>query len=179
MFSPLAKLRATMAKISSGDLSEAATNTVRLDDIGEMAREVEVFRRTALDKIAIDAQNAEQRAKAQAEAETRRAELSRLAASEEQSRTLAHLADALKKVAAGDLTLRLGEGFPEAYVQICEDFNSAVFSLGKAMRVAANGADHVFKDAKEVAMASEALTQRTEGDAANLDSFAQSRHGNR
>ena len=113
MFSPLVKLRATMAKISSGDLSEPAANTVRLDDIGEMAREVEVSRRTALDKIAIDAQNAQQRAKAQAEAETRRSELSRIAASEEQSRTLAHLADALKKVAAGDLTYASAKGSPK------------------------------------------------------------------
>ena len=172
MFSPLVRLRAAMAKISGGHLDEPTPCADRGDDIGEMARAVEVFRRTALDKLSLDAQSGKQRA--EAETERRRNEVARAAASEEQSRTLAQLANALKKVADGDLAMRIREGFPKAYQQICDDFNSTVTSLREALSVVARGADAVSHAAKEIASASDALSQRTEGQAANLEETAAS-----
>src|SRR5215475_13455668 len=51
---------------------------------------------------------------------------------EEQTAVFRALADGLGRLASGDLAYRLGDGFPDAYKQIRDDFNSAIAQLENA-----------------------------------------------
>ena len=172
MFAPLGRLRAAMSRISAGALDANVEGVQRGDDIGEMARAVEQFRRTALDKAALD-RNAEiQRAAVEME----RRDNERLLAerSEQQARMLDGLAHALTRMAGGDLTAQIGGGFPEIYRRVGEDFNSAVRALKTTISAVRGGADAVASASVQMASASQTLSRRAESDAASIEQTSMS-----
>jgi methyl-accepting chemotaxis protein len=73
---PLVKLQGQMRRLADGDLAIAAGDTVRRDEIGEMARTVDVFKTNAIEmgRLQKEQQTAEGRA-----AEQRKADMHRLA----------------------------------------------------------------------------------------------------
>ncbi|MBF0326073.1 MAG: HAMP domain-containing protein [Alphaproteobacteria bacterium] len=54
---PLLGITAVMHRLADGDLDVAVPSTARTDEVGEMARAVEVFKRNAIDKLAIEAES--------------------------------------------------------------------------------------------------------------------------
>ncbi len=167
---PLRLLAAHMARLSRGDLAEPALHANRSDDIGQMARAVEVFRQTALAKAQLDADT--NRVRLTTEEETRRDEVRRVASAEEQSQALGRLAEGLKRIAAGDLSSRLKEDFVEAYRPIRDDFNVAVDELSGALSAVAEGAGAIESGMRRMSVASVDLSRRTSEQAASLEEIA-------
>jgi methyl-accepting chemotaxis protein len=166
---PLRHLAAAMARASRGELDEPAPHANRRDDIGDMARAVEVFRRTALAKTRVDAEA--ERLRGETEEERRRGEALRASSSEEQSRTLGRLAQGLKQIASGDLSSRLGDGFVEAYRPIRDDFNAAADELSGALAAVADGAGAIQSGIGDMSAASVDLSRRTSEQAASLETI--------
>ncbi|HKP78428.1 MAG TPA: methyl-accepting chemotaxis protein, partial [Phenylobacterium sp.] len=94
------------------------------------------------------------------------------ASAEEQTRVVGSLAGGLERLAAGDLTIRLNEGFPGAYEKLRNDFNDAVVKLEKAMSAIAATTSAIRSGGGEIAGAADDLSQRTERQAATLEETA-------
>lgn len=78
----------------------------------------------------------------------------------------------MSALAAGDLTYRITNDVPEAYVQLRADFNDAIRSMQETMAGIAQNALAVQGDAREVADAADDLSRRTEHQAATLEETA-------
>lgn len=109
---PLVHLTAITSQIAQGDLAVAVPSTDRSDEIGEMAKAVQVFKDAGLEKLRLEGMTAEQRNAA--EDERRRNEETQRQAATEQARVVEVLASGLRGLADGDLTVRLTDGSPTA-----------------------------------------------------------------
>src|SRR5262245_40860509 len=127
---PLHSIQEAMRKLAGGDFGVVVPGLERKDEVGAMAKAVERFKAVADEKARREADAATQRQQAEAavhakanEERARTAE-ERARTAEEQARAFRVLADGLKRLATGDLTVRLSDDFIEDYKQIKEDFNA-------------------------------------------------------
>ncbi len=122
-------------------------------------------------------QEAAERANAAAQ-EAEREKLRQAADAERQERMAAQnqivstLAEALRKLAAGDLTARITEEFGEGYEQLRHDFNEAVQTLDGVVNLIADSSETIFTNSGEISHAADDLAQRTETTAATLGETA-------
>jgi methyl-accepting chemotaxis protein len=167
---PLSVLRQIMSRLADGDLAVEVQGQDRRDEIGAMARSVEVFKDAGVQKMQLEAT-----AKAQEqalEAERRRTEADKALAAAQLDDVVARLAGALEGLAEGDLTGRLTSEFPSAYEKLRSDFNRASFALEEAMATVRSNTDLIQSGAGEIARASDDLSRRTEQQAASLEETA-------
>ena len=107
-----------------------------------------------------------------AEQEHHRRDAERAAAREQQVFAVGETATGLAKLAAGDLTYRIGGEFPEEYARLQNDFNSAIGRLHDVMGSVASTSQTIQSGAGEISSAADDLSRRTERQAANLEETA-------
>lgn len=167
---PLSAMRDYMAILAGGDYSRDVPFSRRADEIGEMARAVTVFRKSAEERNNIRArQDAERQAQAQ-----RDAALAATKADEEAVRegVIASLSHGLERLSGGDLTVQLSEPFDAAYEKLREQFNSSVRTLSGAMKEISTVTNVVRTGSGEIASSTDDLARRTEHQAASLEQAA-------
>ncbi|THD46945.1 MAG: methyl-accepting chemotaxis protein [Bradyrhizobium sp.] len=167
---PLAELARRMNALASGDHSVEVGGRERRDEIGDMARAIQVFKEHAIERLQLEASATATRRGVEEERERVAAE--RLAAAEEQAEVVRRLSDGLKTLAEGDLVVRLGDGFSTTYAQIRDDFNEAVAKLSTAIAAVALSAGAMQTESHSVASAADDLSRRTEQQAASLEETA-------
>jgi methyl-accepting chemotaxis protein len=167
---PLVQLAERMKMLAKGELSIEIEGQHRLDEVGGMAKAVQVFKANAVEQVRLEKEATS--ARAAAEAERGKAAAERARAAEEQAQAVSQLGDALKHLAAGDLTTRLGEDFSQTYVQIRNDFNEAIDKLKATMLNVVSSTDVIQSGSQEISTASENLSRRTEQQAASLEETA-------
>ena len=167
---PIAGMTRAMDQLASGDLTIHVSGKERRDEIGAMARAVQVFKENGLalttaeaEKVRVEAQNAEERLRAEAE---------RAALAAEQAHVVESVAEGLSRLSEGDLLHRLPDDFPIAYVKLKDDFNRAISGLEEAMVVIAANASSMQNGAGEISHAADDLSRRTEQQAASLEETA-------
>ncbi len=167
---PLNRLGAQMRALAGGDLSTRIDGLERGDEIGQMAKAVDVFKTNAVARRDAEARvEAERKA---VEAEKERASQSRAGATQAQAAAMSALSDGLKRLAEGDLLVRLDAGFSAEYAAVRDDFNSAASKLKAALSAVAQSASAIRSSSREIASASDNLSQRTEQQAASLEETA-------
>jgi len=164
---PLARLVNTMGILARGDLSAEVDGKERGDEVGSMAKAVQVFKDNAI---------ALRESEAQAEAQRRIADEERArneAAKAEAARQVQQVVDGLgaglARLAQGDLTYRLDAEFAGEYRKIQDDFNSAIDQLQGTIRNIALSTHEVSNAASEITTSTTDLSQRTEEQAASLE----------
>jgi methyl-accepting chemotaxis protein len=167
---PLAALGRRMAALADGDLVTEIAGQSRRDEVGAMARAVQIFKQNAVEQARLEADAAASRAAAEAEREQAAAERAR--AAEEQAQVVRRLGDSLKNLAGGDLTVRLDDGFSETYAQIRDDFNEAIDKLKETMAAVVSSTGAIQSGTLEISKASDDLSRRTEQQAASLEETA-------
>ncbi|MCV3736293.1 methyl-accepting chemotaxis protein [Rhizobium sp. TRM96647] len=168
---PLNRMVAAMRALAGGDLEARDTGAGRKDEIGDMARAVEVFREAAIRNGALEAEAAASRERAEQERiETqRRAEAD---AEERLNRATGTLAAGLRKLAAGDLLCEIDEPFAPQFEALRQDFNSSASQLRRTLLSVGRSVLTVNSGAAEVSAASDDLSRRTEQQAASLEETA-------
>ncbi|HEX7885944.1 MAG TPA: methyl-accepting chemotaxis protein [Phenylobacterium sp.] len=157
-------------RLSRGENDVDLEKLERKDELGAIVRSLTVFRENQLHLERMRQEQEEQRAAADA---TRRENAAAADASaEEQNRVVGSLANGLERLAAGDLTIRLTEGFPGAYEKLRNDFNDAVVKLEKALSAIAGSTAAIRSGGGEISGAADDLSQRTERQAATLEQTA-------
>jgi len=87
----------------------------------------------------------------------------------EKNHVVQTIANGLARLAAKDLTARIGNELPAAYKQLRDDFNSALSSMESAILNVTESARTIANGASEISAASDDLARRTERQAANLE----------
>jgi methyl-accepting chemotaxis protein len=109
---------------------------------------------------------------AEADAEARDAQRreaeSREAAATEVSSVLRAFETALERLAAGDLTVRMGGALPERFARLGSDFDAAILRLGSGIATAADLADTIGSRMEAISSSSADLAGRTDSQIAAL-----------
>ena len=167
---PLNALAGRMNQLAGGDFSVEVEGQARRDEVGLMAKAVQVFKDNGLK--ARDLAGEAERARASSESERARNDEERRKNEAEQATVVTALAKSLDRLAQGDLTARIDAEFTGQYAQIRNDFNAAIDSLRKAMTSISATAEGVRGGSNEIASASSDLSRRTEQQAASIEETA-------
>ena len=167
---PLVRLGERMRTLAQGDLTVEVEGQARADEVGDMAKAVQVFKDKALRSRELEGEAAEQRRQAE-EARTA-GEGDRARAAEEQAMVVGSVAEGLTKLSAGVLTYRIDQAFTPAYEKLRGDFNDAIGQLQETLKVVATNTAGITSGTDEIAQASDDLSRRTEQQAASLEQTA-------
>ena len=167
---PLVRIAATMTDLARGDLGAGVDGLRRRDEIGDIARAVQIFKEHALQRVALEGEAARHRREAETERERAAAERARVA--EQQAAAVRGLGEALADLARGDLTHMISDKFVAEYAAIRQDYNSAVGRLSETLRVVVETAGAIRSGVDEIAGAADDLSRRTEQQAASLEQTA-------
>ncbi|HVE20892.1 MAG TPA: methyl-accepting chemotaxis protein, partial [Acidocella sp.] len=132
---PANRLREVMGRLAQGELQAAVAGTERRDEIGGMARAVQVFKDSGLEKQRLEKDA--KAAAAQMEAERVANEAVRAETAAQQRRVVDSVAAGLEKLSSGDLMFRLTEAFSADYEKLRGDFNAAMEKLQVTMQAIA------------------------------------------
>jgi methyl-accepting chemotaxis protein len=149
---PIGRLTARMTSLAEGEIEAGIPGYTRRDELGTMAKAVEVFRAAAIAKKEIEA------SKAVAEAE--------------QGRVVNLVADSLRRLAERDLTVQIVDEVAPVYQRLKDDFNAATGELLSAMVQLDHAASGINTGSTEISAASDDLSRRTEKQAGSLQESA-------
>ncbi|QQV78948.1 methyl-accepting chemotaxis protein [Sphingomonas aliaeris] len=149
---PIKRLTAVMNMLAVGRYSVEVPGQDRGDEVGQMAKAVEVFRGNGIAKEAADA------AKAKAD--------------NDQKLVVETVSEHLSDLSKGDLTAAIVSEFPPEYVGLKSNFNEALVKLRDLIGAVSESARAIRTGSGEIAQASEDLARRTESNAAGLEETA-------
>ena len=167
---PVKALQGVMGLLSGGDLQAEVTGAERRDEIGGMARAVQLFKDAGVEKQRLEADAVAQRTAAEQERE--RTEAEHAEAARQQEFVVHSVATGLEKLSSGDLLFRLTTAFGGDYEKLRGDFNAAMARLQETMQAIATNTQGVRSGAEEITQASDDLSRRTEQQAASLEETA-------
>jgi methyl-accepting chemotaxis protein len=167
---PLNTLSATMTTLAGGDLDIAIAETGRRDEVGGMARAVQVFKDNGLRTRALEATSAAERTATEAERE-RNQEVDRVRTAA-MAQATGGLAEGLKRMAAGDLACELMQSFSPEFESLRQDFNAAVGQLRSTLQAVSDATGSIDSGSRELSQAANDLSRRTEQQAAALEETA-------
>ncbi len=149
---PVKGLQGVMVRLAGGDLAAEVSGTERKDEIGGMAKAVQVFKENGLKTVRLAADGE--------------------AAAAQQAVVVEALGNGLESLARGDLVFRLNTPFSPAYEGLRDNFNSALGTMQSTMVSIGANTQAVRSGAEEITAASDDLSRRTEQQAASLEETA-------
>lgn len=167
---PIGQITAAMRRLAEGVLDTQITGEARVDEIGDMARALGVFKQNALSKLEIEHQNEVQRA--EAEDERRRNEIERQQVDRQIAFAVAALAAGLERLAKGDISKSIETPFDGRLEQLRIDFNQSLARLQTTMIQVRDNTYMIQRNAAEMSSAADHLAKRTEQQAASLEETA-------
>ncbi|WP_137156559.1 methyl-accepting chemotaxis protein [Rhizobium sp. FKL33] len=167
---PIQGLGDIMRRMADGDLTVSVDGLDRRDEIGGMAKAVQVFKDNGLKARDLETQADRSRKATEAE-RARSAEIDSRRASEMAEAT-AGLADGLKQLSNGNLSVTLDRPFAANFEGLRQDFNAAVSQLRDTLASVAEATRSIDSGTREIASGASDLSKRTEQQAASLEETA-------
>ncbi|MGG7581980.1 methyl-accepting chemotaxis protein [Rhizobium sp. Nf11,1] len=169
---PLVSLASLMELLNGGERDFRIPTLERKDEIGSMARALEAFRQSAIEKA-----HMAERARVVAdeiEVERLRNDQEKEKSAQELQKAVSALAAGLQSLADGKLTIRLKEPFVGSVDDLRDDFNRSLDQLETTIVALARSADTMYAGSADLGAASKNLAHRTEHQAATLEEVAAS-----
>lgn len=167
---PIQRLTGVMTGLAGGDLGIAIPSVERRDEIGEMARAVEVFRDNGLENRRLAAEAEE--ARSLTEQERREREAAKAREAQQLQEAMEALGHGLGRLAEGDVSHRMEKPFAGALDKLRVDFNESVSRLEQALRSVGQNADAIRSGSDEIRLAADDLAKRTEMQASSIEETA-------
>ena len=167
---PIARLRERMVSLAGGETSAEIDGMTRRDEVGQMAKAVQVFRENAIERIRLEQETEANRSLSEKD----RIERERQKANEAADVKFAvdHLAAGLSKLSEGDVSYRIGQPFTATLDGVRNDFNMSAEKLQGALTRVAQNAGGIGAGANEIKSAADDLAKRTEQQAAAVEETA-------
>jgi methyl-accepting chemotaxis protein len=167
---PLQAVTSRMARLAEGDTETAILGIDRRDEVGTVARTLNVFREATLENRRLEQEAAATRGQAE---QVRAAEQQRAEREAEQLRIASTaLGQNLKRLAGGDLTCRIDTQFAPEYEPLRQDFNATVAQLSETVSAVIAAVGNMDSGTREIAAGAGDLSKRTEQQAASLEETA-------
>jgi methyl-accepting chemotaxis protein len=167
---PIARLSDRMTSLADGETNGEIVGVHRRDEIGAMAKAVQVFKDNALKTQALE-RDAEEQRNLSEDQRRRNAEQERVRA-EAMAEATNGLATGLKHLSAGDLTFTLERPFASDFESLRADFNAAVEQLRGTLGSVAQATSAIDSGSREISQSADDLSKRTEQQAASLEETA-------
>ena len=167
---PVLNLAGDMRRLAAGQNDITVSGAGRADEIGEMAKSVEVFRQSGIERARLEADAAG--FQQELDRKLRDMETAFELAGREQQAVVEMMAKGLSGLAAGDLSTRIAAQVASDYAALKNDFNAAAAGLEEAIRTISSVAGQIGSGTQEIASASNDLSRRTEQQAASLEETA-------
>ncbi|WP_275791266.1 methyl-accepting chemotaxis protein [Pararhizobium gei] len=167
---PIRDLAQTMAVLAKGDLSQPVKGTERTDEIGAMAKAVEVFKVNGL--RAIELEREAQFARTSTETERAQVADAERMRAEQMLKATRGLADGLQHLSDGNLTFELKEPFAADFESLRTNFNTAVTQLRTTLKSVTHATTQIDVGSRELSQSAFDLSKRTEQQAASLEETA-------
>lgn len=164
---PISRLVESMEALARGRTDIALEGEGRDDEIGDMVRSVAVFRRSALEKQALEREAAERRDLSESERQAREAE--KAAEQARLGETVEILGGALQRLANGDLTATIDRPFASGLDRLRLDFNASLERLSQTLSAVHRNVDDINRKSTVVGASSEELSRGTEQQAVALE----------
>ncbi len=159
-----------MGQLAGGDRTVAVPALQQRDEVGDVARAVQVFKDAAIEKCRLEQQAEDTRISAEREQATADAE--RAVVAQQQKAVVEGLAAALAALSAGDLTFDITEAFAPEYERLRTDFNEAIGKLRGVIGTIVTNIGTIRSGTGEISQAADDLSRRTEQQAASLEQTA-------
>ena len=192
MVRPVRDLTRAVLRAERNDFSAELSTLHRWDEIGEMTDAVQILTAAAQEKQRVEKEASELRQRAEAEREANAQHRAAAAAekeqaarrladeqaaalaerervSAEQSLAIQRLGEAVSNLADKNLAYRVTDRLAESYEPLRADLNSALEQLESAFASVAQSAKAVDNGTREIAIASNDLSKRTEQQASSLE----------
>ncbi|PYB70798.1 methyl-accepting chemotaxis protein [Rhizobium wuzhouense] len=176
---PISQITAAMRRLAEGETEHSIAHLDQPNEIGSMVQAMEVFRQSAVERLRLEAEAEASRAAAAAE-RSRLQQQAEDQARERLEQATAGLAEGLRRLADGDLTVSLDAAFSVEFEGLREDLNLTVAGLRDLMsgidavsRAIDQGSRDINAEAVELAERSTAQAASLEESAAALDQIAQ------
>ncbi len=167
---PIQSLTDTMSRLAGGDLEVTIPSADRHDEIGQMARAVEVFRDAGVENRRLETEAEEGRASSDRERREREAQKAREA--QELQEAMDGLAAALGQLSEGNVGYRIDAIFTGSLDKLRVDFNESVGKLETALRSVGDNAGAIHAGSDQIRAAADDLAKRTEMQAASVEETA-------
>ncbi|KPF41115.1 methyl-accepting chemotaxis protein [Rhizobium sp. AAP43] len=167
---PIRALSDTMDVLAGGDLSVDIAGTERRDEVGLMARSVQIFKDNGL--RAREQQNEAEAARLQTEAVRVRQEETDRQRVIEMAQATEGLAEGLQRLSDGDLSYQLSKPFAADFENLRADFNTAVDKLRGTLGAVSQSIGAIDGGSRELSQSATDLSKRTEQQAASLEETA-------
>jgi methyl-accepting chemotaxis protein len=167
---PIGQITQAMRRLAEGRLETSIQGNARVDEIGDMARALGVFKENALAKVRMENESAE--ARAAIDAERARNDAERRISEEQISFAVNALAAGLDRLAHGDLTRSIDTPFSGSLDRLRADFNASLTTLRDTLSQIQDNALTIQANGSAMQGAAGDLSQRTEAQAASLEETA-------
>jgi methyl-accepting chemotaxis protein len=167
---PVNAMVGVMGKLAGGDITVDVPALARRDEVGDVARAVQVFKEAAIGKAHLEQTTEELRLSTEQERTRTEAERQTIAA--QLQVVVENLAGALTALSDGDLTCDIDQPFAAEYERLRMDFNKAVGNLRTTVGTIVSNTRAIRSGTGEIAAASDDLSRRTEQQAASLEETA-------
>ncbi|OWO92853.1 MULTISPECIES: methyl-accepting chemotaxis protein [Rhizobiaceae] len=167
---PIERIARRMQGLATGDLQSDIVGCQRKDEIGDMARALEVFRGNAVSKLEVEARAQDDRKTADQERTDREFERAQL--EKEVSSAVQTLGEALSRLARGDISQTIDRHFHPNLEQLRRDFNHSLCVLRETVSHIDENTQQIKWGTDELFKASDDLSRRTERQAASLEETA-------
>lgn len=167
---PVQSLTNTMSRLAAGELELTVPSIGRRDEIGQMARAVEVFRQAGAAKRRLEAEAEANRSQSERDRLDREAQ--KAAEAERLQYAMTALGTALGHLADGDVGHRIQPPFADALDKLRLDFNESAETLEQALRAVGGNAAAIHAASEQIRVATSDLAKRTETQAASVEQTA-------
>lgn len=164
---PLKKAVVAMGTLAEGDHSLEIEGLDRHDEIGDIAKAIQVFKDNAIEKVRAEQEALDNQSLSEREQQQRQEH--KVAEAKNLSDTINVLGKALQRLANGDLTVHLEQPFSEGLDKLRVDFNTSIAELNASLGEVNNQTVEIGRDANELRDAADSLSGRTEQQAAALE----------
>jgi methyl-accepting chemotaxis protein len=167
---PLTDMKNYMRMLADGDYSNEVPHADRKDEIGEMAKSVEVFRNAALER---------KRLREEMERESQLSEEQRIERDRIRAREAADLKTVVEMLGAGlnrlaecNIRMTIDEPFAENFEMLRTDFNNSIATFQSTLELVLEKTAHINDNSQAMREAADNLSKRTEQQAAALEETA-------
>lgn len=167
---PILRLVNAMRDVATGQLDVEVQGAGRADEIGEMARALDVFKINAIDKIRVEEES--ELARGEAERERARTDAEKARAEASLNHAVTALGTALRNLAAGDLVATIDTPFEGSLDTLRIDFNESVERVRETLAQIRGNTHSIQNNSAQMRSAADDLSQRTEQQAASLEETA-------
>ncbi|WP_312361255.1 methyl-accepting chemotaxis protein [Agrobacterium sp.] len=167
---PIARLRERMVSLAGGETTTEIDGMGRGDEVGQMAKAVQVFRENALERLRLEQETEANRSLSEKDRIER--ELQKANEAADVKFAVENLAAGLSKLSEGDVSYRIGQPFTATLDSVRNDFNMSAEKLQAALTRVAQNAGGIGAGANEIKSAADDLAKRTEQQAAAVEETA-------